>query len=92
MQNKRDAYALNLCTRRLGNLLPSRSVLFIDPQEPVSVGDIAVYYLSESEVSVLSVREDDSGQMYGIRWNPEEKIIFTNDDMQKLQRVVFISL
>lgn len=92
LQNKRDAYALNLCTRRLGNLLPSRSVLFIDPQEPVSVGDIAVYYLSESEVSVLSVREDDSGQMYGIRWNPEEKIIFTNDDMQKLQRVVFISL
>ncbi|MDD7313256.1 MAG: helix-turn-helix domain-containing protein [bacterium] len=92
LQNKRDAYALNLCTRRLGNLLPSRSVLFIDPQEPVSVGDIAVYYLSESEVSVLSVREDDSGQMYGIRWNPEEKIIFTNDDMQKLQRVIFISL
>lgn len=92
LQNKRDAYALNLCTRRLGNLLPSRSVLFIDPQEPVSVGDIAVYYLSESEVSVLSVREDDSGQMYGIRWNPEEKIIFTNDDMPKLQRVVFISL
>lgn len=92
LQNKRDAYALNLCTRRLGNLLPSRSVLFIDPQEPVSVGDIAVYYLSESEVSVLSVREDDSGQMYGIRWNPEEKIIFTNDDMPKLQRVIFISL
>ena len=92
LQNKRDAYALNLCTRRLGNLLPSRSVLFIDPQEPVSVGDIAVYYLSESEVSVLSVREDDSGQMYGIRWNPEEKIIFTNDDMQKLQRVIIISL
>lgn len=92
LQNKRDAYALNLCTRRLGNLLPSRSVLFIDPQEPVSVGDIAVYYLSESEVSVLSVREDDSGQMYGIRWNPEEKIIFTNDDMQKLQRIIFISL
>ena len=92
LQNKRDAYALNLCTRRLGNLLPSRSVLFIDPQDPVSVGDIAVYYLSESEVSVLSVREDDSGQLYGIRWNPEEKVIFTNDDMQKLQRVVFISL
>lgn len=92
LQSKRDTYALNLCTRRLGNLLPSRSILFIDPQEPVSVGDIAVYYLSESEVAVLSVREDDAGQLYGIRWNPEEKIIFTNDDMPKLQRVVFISL
>ena len=92
LQNKKDAYALNLCTRRLGNLLPARSVLFVDPQEPVSVGDIAVYYISDIEAEIISVREDESGQLYGIRWNPDEKVTLGNDDLQRLQRVVFISL
>ena len=92
LQNKKDAYALNLCTRRLGNLLPARSVLFVDPQEPVSVGDIAVYYISDTEAEIISVREDESGQLYGIRWNPDEKVTLGNDDLQRLQRVVFISL
>ena len=27
LQNKKDAYAVNLCTRRLGNLLPARAIL-----------------------------------------------------------------
>ena len=92
LQYKKDAYALNLCTRRLGNLLPARSVLFVDPQEPVSVGDIAVYYISDIEAEIISVREDESGQLYGIRWNPDEKVTLGNDDLQRLQRVVFISL
>lgn len=92
LQTKKDAYAINLCTRRLGNLLPSRSILFVDPQEPVSVGDIAVYYATETEVKVVSVRENEDGQLYGLRWNPDEKIIFTDDDLQKLHRVVFINL
>ena len=92
LQKKKDAYALNLCTRRLGNLLPARSVLFVDPQEPVSVGDIAVYYISDTEAEIISVREDESGQLYGIRWNPDEKVTLGNDDLQRLQRVVFISL
>ena len=28
--SKKDAYAVNLCTRRLGTLLPTRSILFVD--------------------------------------------------------------
>lgn len=92
LQNKKDIYAVNLCTRRLGNLLSSRSILFVDPQEPVSVGDIAIYYENETETKVISIREDDTGQIYGIRWNPDEKINLNNDDLQKLHRVVFISL
>ena len=92
MQHKRDIYAVNLCTRRLGNLLPSRSVLYVAPHEPVSVGDIAVYYLSDEEAKIISIREDEKGQLYGVRWNPDEKISLTDDDMQKLHRVVFISL
>ena len=92
LQNKKDAYAVNLCTRRLGNLLPSRAVLFVDPQEPVSIGDIALYYITETEAKILSIREDEKGQLYGIRWNPDEKTTFTNNDRQKLHRVVLISL
>ena len=92
LQNKKDIYGVNLCTRRLGSLLPARSVLFVDPQEPVSVGDIAVYYASETEAKIVAIRENDAGQLYGIRWNPDEKISFDNNDLQKLQRVVFITL
>ncbi|MBE6448826.1 MAG: helix-turn-helix domain-containing protein [Alphaproteobacteria bacterium] len=90
--NKKDAYAINLCTRRLGSLLPTRSILFVDPQEVVSVGDIALYYIKEGEAKILSIREDDNGQLYGIRWNPEEKMVLGNDDLQNVHKVVFISL
>ncbi|MBQ9731470.1 MAG: helix-turn-helix domain-containing protein [Alphaproteobacteria bacterium] len=90
--NKKDAYAVNLCTRRLGSLLPTRSVLFVDPQEVVSVGDIAVYMISECEAKIISIREDDEGRLYGIRWNPEERIELGNDDLQNVHKVVFISL
>ena len=53
LQGKKDAYAVSLCTRRLGNLLSTRSILFVDPQEPVSVGDIAIYYVNETEIKII---------------------------------------
>ena len=92
LQGKKDVYAVNLCTRRLGNLLSSRAILFIDPQEPVGSGDIALYYISGIEAQVISVRENEAGQLYGVRWNPDERINLDNDDLQKLHRVAFISL
>lgn len=48
--SKKDAYAVNLCTRRLGTLLPTRSILFVDPQDVVSVGDIALYFVDEKKL------------------------------------------
>lgn len=92
LNGKKDAYGLNLCTRRLGSLLPARSVLLIDPQEVVSVGDIAVYQNDPEEVMVLSIREDDNGKLYGIRWNPDEKIKLDDNDLSKLHKVVAIYL
>ena len=92
LNGKKDAYGLNLCTRRLGSLLPARSVLLIDPQEVVSVGDIAVYQNDPEEVMVLSIREDDNGKLYGIRWNPDEKIKLDDNDLGKLHKVVAIYL
>lgn len=89
---KKDAYGVNLCTRRLGSLLPNRAILFADPQDVVSVGDIAVYYVDKNTAQILSIREDDNGQLYGVRWNPDEKIKITNDDLNKMHKIVFISL
>ena len=92
LNGKKDAYGLNLCTRRLGSLLPARSVLLVDPQEVVSVGDIAVYQIAPEEVMVVSIREDDNGKLYGIRWNPDERIKLDDNDLSKLHKVVAIYL
>jgi len=90
--SKKDAYAVNLCTRRLGTLLPTRSILFVDPQDVVSVGDIALYFVDEKEAKILSIREDENGQLYGLRWNPDERIEIRNDDLSKIHKVVAIEL
>ena len=92
LYNKKDAYAVNLCPRRLGSLLPTRSILFVDPQDVVSVGDIAVYYSNEKEAKIVSIREDENGQLYGLRWNPDERIEISNDDLNSLHKVVAIYL
>ncbi len=92
LYNKKDAYAVNLCTRRLGSLLPTRSILFVDPQDVVSVGDIAVYYSNEKEAKIVSIREDENGQLYGLRWNPDERIEISHDDLNSLHKVVAIYL
>ncbi len=92
LQNKPDAYAVNLCTRRLGSLLPSRAILFVDKTEVVSAGDIAIYYVSETETKLISVREDENGQLYGLRWNPDERTNFSNSDLTKIHKIVAINL
>lgn len=92
LYNKKEVYGVNLCTRRLGSILPTRSVLIIDPQDVVSVGDIAVYYPTEKEAKVVSVREDENGKLYGLRWNPDERIEIGNDDLSNLHKVVAIYL
>ena len=88
--SKKDAYAVNLCTRRLGTLLPTRSILFVDPQDVVSVGDIALYFVDEKEAKILSIREDENGQLYGLRWNPDERIEIGNYVLSKIHNVVAI--
>jgi transcriptional regulator with XRE-family HTH domain len=92
LQSKTEAYAVNLCTRRLGSLLSSRSILFVDPSEVVSSGDIALFYINEKEAKLLSVREDENGQLYGLRWNPDERINFSNSDLTKIHKIVSINL
>ncbi len=89
---KKDAYGVNLCTRRLGSLLSNRAILFADPQDVVSVGDIALYYIGDTTACLLSIREDEQGQLYGVCYNPEEKIPLTNNDLSKMHKIVAINL
>ena len=89
---KRDVYGVNLCSRRLGSTLSNRAVMFVAPSEIASAGDIALFYKTEQHAFVVSVREDETGQMYGLMWNPEERIYFDNDDFKKLHKVVEIAL
>lgn len=89
---KRDVYGVSLCTRRLGSILSNRAVMFVAPSEVASVGDIALYYKNEQEAYVVSVREDEAGKLYGLMWNPEERIYFSNDDFNKIHKVVDIAL
>ena len=58
----------------------------------VSVGDIAIYYTSEKDAKIVGVREDENGQLYGLRWNPDERINISNDDLSNLHKVVAIYL
>jgi len=92
LMDKRDIYGVSLCTRRLGSILSNRAVMFVAPSEVTSVGDIALYYKTEQQAFVVSVREDETGQLYGLMWNPEERIYFTNDDFKKIHKVVDIAL
>ena len=92
LMDKRDIYGVSLCSRRLGSILSNRAVMFVAPSEVASVGDIALYYKSEQQAFVVSVREDETGQLYGLMWNPEERIYFNNDDFKKIHKVVEIAL
>ena len=98
-ENPETIYALRLVTRRLGNLLPARSILFVDPKQAVGVGDIALYYDSLKEdkrgnlkARLISIKEDDKGKLYGVLYNPDEKVKMAEAAMDRLHRVIFISL
>ena len=89
--NAQSAYAVSLCTRRLGNLLPARSILVLDPTKMAGLGDIAALYVSETEIKLVSLREDINGKLFGVMWNPEERIDIPEDKINTLHRVIQIS-
>ncbi|OPZ77711.1 MAG: anaerobic benzoate catabolism transcriptional regulator [Alphaproteobacteria bacterium ADurb.Bin438] len=85
-----DSYGINFCTRRLGTLLPARSILVADPSKVVGTGDIAVFYENDKNVRILAIREDDEGKIYGLEFNPERKIYLDEQLINKLHRIVYI--
>ena len=51
-----------------------------------------MFFVDEKEAKILSIREDENGQLYGLRWNPDERIEIGNDDLSKIHKVVAIEL
>ena len=49
-------------------------------------------YVSDTEVRLISVREDIDGKLFGVLWNPEEKVEIPEDKASALHRVVQIQL
>ncbi len=92
LYNKKEAYALNLCTRRLGSILPTRSVLFVNPMEMIGAGDLAVYFVKPDEAQVICIREEENGKLYGKCQNPDERIEIDNSNLSSIHKVVAINL
>ncbi len=87
------AYAVSLSSsRRLGTFLPSRSILVVDPEKAVSAGDIALFYTSEHQALLISVREDGEGNLYGMQVNPDERVKITEGEYFALHKIAYISM
>ena len=89
-----DMYALRLCCRRLGSTFPNNTILYINTSLPVGIGDIAVHKIhanDQTEVKVMVIKEDTGG-LYGVLKNPNEKVYLNKSDLDKLEKVVFISV
>ena len=91
-----DIYAIELASRRLGNTIPMRSIMFADPNQAVRSGDLAAQVVGSSEgkmeLRLLVVKEDIDGKFYGLQFNPDEKVKLSAADVQALHRIVLISM
>ena len=91
-----DIYAIELASRRLGNTIPMRSILFVDPNQAVRSGDLAAQVVASTndkmELRLLVVKEDMDGKFYGLQFNPDERIKLGAGDVQSLHRIVLISM
>ena len=70
--------------------------MFIDSNQAVRSGDIAVQVLNDMEdkmeIRLVSVKEDIDGKFYGVMYNPDEKVELSSSDVALLQRVILISM
>ncbi|MDR1206879.1 MAG: transcriptional regulator [Rickettsiales bacterium] len=89
-------YAIIPNVRRLGNMFPARSYLFVNPDAVAQPGDLAVAFAEDFEriepdakthASVVMVREDAKGKLYGQMAGPDEKIPVSNNG-GRLHKVV----
>ena len=91
-----DIYAIELAGGRLGNIIPQRSVLFIDPNRDVKHGDIAAQVVNEvdgkQEIKLVHITEDVDGVFYANQYNPNERVKLSQEEVKKLHKVIFISI
>jgi transcriptional regulator with XRE-family HTH domain len=96
-ETPKDLYAVKLATRRLTNIIPNRAVLFVNPNESAAVGDLAVLYdtdkdKEEKKIKIVLVKEDEKGKLYGMIYNPDEKLKIDENKIHLLHKIIFIQL
>lgn len=91
-----DIYAIELSGNRLGDIIPQRSILFINPNADLKHGDIAVQVVKEQdskkEIRLLHITEDVDGMFYGNQYNPNERVKLSKEEVKTLHKVIFISM
>lgn len=92
LKNSKNIYAVKLYSHRLGPVISSRAVFYIDKTEVVCSGDLALYFFNNKEAKLLNIRVDKNGQLYGLRWNPVERTNIGTADLAKIHKVVAINL
>ncbi len=92
LQNKHSVYAVKLNAKCVGLDLSDKAILYIDKSELVGSGDLALYFFNKAEAKLVRLYTDERGQLYGLRCNPEEKILFTISNIAKIHKVVLIGL
>ena len=92
LQNKHSVYAVKLNTNCVGLDLSDKAILYIDKSELIGSGDLALYFFNRAEAKLVRLYTDERGQLYGLRNNPEEKILFTISNIAKIHKVVLIGL
>lgn len=101
LEGRGDVYAIIPVARRLNNVLPQRSYLFIDTEAVVQPGDLAVLFNEDfsklkvdqkTTAQIVSVREDIDGKLFGVLFNPDEKIPLDLKKTGRLHKVVQIAM
>ena len=95
LEGRSGIYAVMPNSKRLGGFIPETAYVFVDSETKPNVGDLAVCLdtnfaeLKTDETvdaSIVMVRQDGRGKIYGHVSNPEEKI--TAETMHKVVMVV----
>ncbi len=101
LEGKNGIYVVIPVARRLMNILPAKSYLYINPEESVQPGDLAILFdkdyskISTEEkvnANIVSVREDIDGKIYGVMYNPDEKIKLDLKRSDRLHKIVLIAM
>ncbi len=92
LKNNKNIYAVKIYSHRLGPVISSRAIFYIDKSEVVCSGDLALYFFNNKEAKLLNIRVDKNGQLYGLHWNPVERTNINTSDLTKIHKVVAINL
>ena len=98
LETNMGVYAVIPNVKRLGNMFPARSYLFVDPEAIAQPGDLAVALNEDfdkiepgtkTHARIVMVGEDAKGKLYGHIVGPDEKITVSNTG-GRLHKVVQI--